>query len=116
MANAITLNSQLRDKEQFGGAFTDMWRVKATISDQDAVSAGDTASFSLTVSGVVLGDIVLGISVDEDLSDGTDQAVLTGIVSAANTVLVRVNADVGEFAADNLNGKVVKMFIGRPNW
>jgi len=116
MANSITLNSAKQGKQQFQGVFKNMWKIKATISDQDAVAINDTASFSLTVPGVALGDQVISISLNNDLSDGTDQAVVTGIVSAANTVLVRVHADVGEYAADDLNNSVVKILIGRPNW
>lgn len=101
---------------QFRAVADRVWSVKATISDQDAVAIGDTARFSLTVPGVALGDMVIGISVDEDLSDDTDQAILTGMVTAANTVVVQVAADAGEFAADTLNNKTVKMLIIRPTF
>lgn len=87
----------------------------ATISDQDAVAIGDTAEFSITVNGAALGDLVL-VAVDEDMSDGTDFATITAVVGAANTVDIRVNADAGEFAADTLNGKVVKGVVLRPAW
>lgn len=117
MANSITTNSTSRGQRQFQGNFTEVWTAKATITDQDAISASDTASFDITVKGVALGDMVLGISLTNDLSDGTDQAVVTGIVSAANTVTVRVHADVGtNYAADDLNNAVVKVIVGRPAW
>lgn len=116
MANAITLNSSVQGREQFTGAFSNMWKVKATITDQDAVAAGDTASFAITVPGVALGDVVLACAIDTDMSDGTDQGIIYGVVTAANTVNVRVNADVGEYAADDLNNAVVKLLIGRPAW
>lgn len=101
---------------QFRALADRVWTVKATITNQDAVAIGDTARFSLTVPGVAFGDMVIGISVDEDLSDGTDQAILSGMVTAANTVVVQVAADAGEFAASTLNNKVVKMLIIRPNF
>lgn len=116
MANTITLNSVNRDREQFAGMFTDVWKVKATVVDTDAVALTDTLALSLTVPGVVLGDMVLGISTTLDHSDGTDFAVVRAIVSAADTVQVLVTADVGEFAADALNAAVVKILVGRPNW
>lgn len=116
MANMIGTPTVVRQREQFTGMFTDMWTVKATISDQDAVAIGDTARFSLTVPGVALGDMVIGLSVDEDLSDGTDQAIVQGYVTAANTVVFQVAADAGEFAADTLNGKIVRMVVVRPKF
>lgn len=116
MANTITTNSTSRGQRQFQGNFTEVWTAKATITDQDSISAGDTVSFDVTVNGVALGDMVLGISVTNDLSDGTDQAVVTGVVTAANTVTVRVQADVGAYAADDLNNAVVKVIVGRPAW
>ena len=116
MANTATVSSQERAVHQFQGLFSEMWLVKASISDQDAVTATDTAEFSLTVNGVALGDMVLGVAINNDMSDGTDFATLTGIVTAANTVKLRVTADAGEYAADDLNGATVNMLIGRPNW
>ncbi len=116
MANTIATNSTNRGQRQFQGSFTEVWTAKATISDQDSISAGDTIGFDITVPGVALGDMVLGISLTNDLSDGTDQAVVTGVVTAANTVTVRVQADVGAYAADDLNSAVVKVIVGRPAW
>ena len=116
MANSITRNSYKRGTEQFGGAFKDMWTVKATISDQDAISATDTISFAITVPGVALGDQVIGFGITNDLSDGTDQAIVRAHVTAAETVTVYVTADVGAYAADDLNNAVVKVLIGRPAW
>lgn len=114
MANAITTNVVTPGVGQMQGAVNEMWTVKATITDQDAVAIGDTASFAMTVPGVALGDIVLGVSVNTDLSDGTDQANVSAVVTAANTVTLRVNADAGEYAADDLNSSVVKVIVARP--
>jgi hypothetical protein len=100
---------------QWSSLFNVAITFSATISDQDSVSAGDTAAFALTVPGAALGDIVL-VGINNDMSDGTDQAVLYGVVSAADTVSVRVNADVGAYAADDLNGAVVKGVCLRPTW
>lgn len=116
MANTITLVSQKQGAEQFRGAFSDMWKVRATIDDTDAIALNDTLALSVTVSGLALGDIVLGGSVSLDLSDGTDQAVLTYAVTAANTLTLYLHADLGEFAADALNGAVVRCLVARPIW
>jgi len=116
MANTITVNTTNRNQSQFQGLFTDMWTVKATISDQDAVALNDSLEFDMTVLGVALGDAVIAHSCSVDMSDGTDQVAATYYVSAADTVTMQVQADVAEFAADSLNGGVVKILVGRPAW
>jgi hypothetical protein len=116
MANTVTVNSVERGTEQFQGAYTDMWKVKATCSDQDAVAINDTATITMTVPGVTLGDHVISGGISVDLSDGTDQCTITYEVTAANTLSMYVHADVGEFAADALNSGVIKVLIGRPSW
>jgi hypothetical protein len=116
MANTLTVNTVKRGEKQFQGLFNEMWTVKATVADQDAVSANDTAAFTMTVPGVALGDIVVAGGLNVDLSDGTDQAVVEFKVTAANTVTMYVHADVGEFAADDLNSAVAKLVVARPNW
>ena len=117
MANTITLVSSQRAREQFQGAFSgEMYRVRATIDDQDAVAATDSVLFPLTVTGLALGDIVVGFSLSVDQSDGTDNAVVQCYVSAANTLTVHVQADVAEFAADALNAAIVRALVVKPNW
>ena len=59
MANTVTVNSSVQNREQFQGLFNEMWVVTATVTDQDAVAIGDTLSISLTVPGVALGDMVI---------------------------------------------------------
>ena len=117
MANTITVSKQERGNKQFQGAFKEMWFVTGTIDDQDAVLANAIGEFDVTVDGVALGDMVIGISVNKDLDDGADQALFTAYVAAANTVTVQLHADDGtSFAADDLNTSVVKLAIGRPSW
>ncbi len=117
MANTITVSKTERGNKQFQGAFKEMWFVTGTIDDQDAVLANAVGEFDVTVDGVALGDMVIGISVNKDLDDGTDQALFTAYVAAANTVTVQLHADDGtSFAADDLNTSTVKIAIGRPSW
>jgi predicted RNA methylase len=52
---------------------------------------GAGATGSITVTGAALGDIVLGVSADEDLVD----MVVTAYVQAANTVEFRVQNESG---------------------
>jgi hypothetical protein len=117
MANTITVDRVERGTQQFQGAFSEMWAVTGTVTDQDAVAIGDTLSISMTVPGVALGDMVIGTSLTVDTVDGgSDGAIVYGQVQSANTVAFTIHADVGEFAADALNGGVIKMLIGRPAW
>ena len=116
MANTIGTPTYVDARGQFQGFFERMWAVKATITDQDAITATDTLSLSLTVPGVALGDVCVAWSITNDLSDGTDQAVMSCVVSAADTVAVRFTADVGQYAIDDLNNAVVRILIGRPTW
>lgn len=116
MANSITVNTTHRAVEQFQGLFTDMWTVRATISDQDAIALTTVTEFDCTVAGLALGDMVLGVSCTVDLNDGTNEAIMNAYVSAANTLTIQVMADEAEFAADALNTGVVRVLVGRPKW
>jgi hypothetical protein len=118
MANTLTSVKQTRGEFlQFQGAFSDVWTVEATVTDQDAVLANAIGEFDITVTGVAFGDMVLGISVTKDLDDGTDQALFTAHVAAADTVTVQLHADDGtSFAADDLNTTTVKFIVARPAW
>ena len=117
MANTITVDRIERGNKQFQGAFSEMWAVTASISDQDAVAITDTVAVNLTVPGVALGDMVIGTSLTVDHFDaGGDGAVIRAEVGSANTVQFIITADAAEFAADSLNGATVKILIGRPAW
>ena len=116
MANTITVSTVKRGNHQFQGAFKEMWLVDGSVTDSDAVAATAIGEFDITVPGVALGDMVLGMAFGADFDDGTDQASPTAYVAAANTVTVQWSADDAEFAADALNGASFKMIIGRPSW
>ena len=117
MANTVVVNSVAANRGQFQGLFNEMWQVTATVSDTDAVAVNDTVSISMTVPGVVLGDMVIGTSLTLDTFDGgADGAIIYGEVTSANTVSLVIHADVGEFAADAVNNAVIKMLVARPNW
>jgi len=117
MANTITVDRVERGNKQFQGAFSDMWAVTGSISDQEAVAINDTLSVNMTVPGVVLGDMVIGTSLTVDTFDGEgDGAVVRCEIGSANTLLFIITADKAEFAADALNGATIKDLIGRPAW
>lgn len=118
MANSIAVNTIQDDQQrQFQGLFTKMWAVKGTITWDAAVAINDTGAYTFTVPGVALGDHVISFSVTMDWADSApDYAVLNVAVTAANTCTLYVHADVAEFANDALNGAILRVLIGRPNW
>lgn len=116
MANSAGTPTIVQARTQFQGAFDNMWTVKATITDSDAITATDTMRIALTVPGVALGDMVIGRSITNDLSDGTDQCIFDAYVTAANTVNLQFTADVGAYADNDLTNAVVRLLIVRPTW
>ena len=106
---AVTVN---RGTKQFQGAFSEMWFVKDTACDfgNAATGSGTFASLDITVPGVALGDIVMGIAVGVDTVD----AVIGGAVTAANTVtLTLLNNSAG---AIDLASTTCRFVVGRPSW
>jgi hypothetical protein len=106
MAAASAVVSR-RGNDQFRGLFTDTWDVSCTL-DSGAVSAGATDTDTVTVPGVALGDMVIGMSV------GVSEAGLVrrAYVSAANTVtIVTYNPTAGSV---NLASTNLQMVICRP--
>jgi hypothetical protein len=82
MAAATAVVSR-RGNDQFRGLFTDTWDVSCTLNSA-SVATTATATDTVTVSGVALGDMVLGMAI------GVDEAGLVrrAYVSAANTVTI----------------------------
>ena len=69
--------------KQLQGAFRELWVVKETVNFGNAATGSGTfASVDVTVPGVALGDMVMGVSMGVDTVDG----VVWGAVTAANTV------------------------------
>jgi hypothetical protein len=105
MAAATAVVSR-RGNDQFRGLFTDTWDVSCTL-DSASVGTGATATDTVTVAGVVLGDMVLGMSV------GVSEAGLVrrAYISAANTVtIVTYNPTAGSV---DLGGTTLQLIIGR---
>lgn len=106
---AITVH---RGIKQFQGVFSEMWLVKESALNfaNAATGSGTFASLDLTVPGVALGDIVMGISVGVDTVD----AVIGGAVTAANIVtLTLMNNSAGAIDLASTAGKFI---VGRPTW
>lgn len=101
-----------RGTKQFQGVFSELWLVKESALDfaNAATGSGTFASLDITVPGVALGDIVLGISVGVDTID----AVIGGAVTAANVVtLTLLNNSAGAIDLASTTGKFI---VGRPVW
>lgn len=97
--------------KQLQGVFNELWLVTETVDFANAATGSGTfASSDVTVPGVALGDILMGVSVGVDTVD----AVIGGAVTAANTVtLTLLNNSAG---AINLASTTVKFIVGRPSW
>jgi hypothetical protein len=106
MATASAVVSR-RGNDQFRGLFSDTWAVTCTLNAGSLVDgAGETDD--VTVSGVALGDMVIGASLGVDLVGIT----VTGYVSAANTVKFRIQNESGstvDLASATMKIVVVRM-------
>lgn len=105
MAAASAITSR-RGNDQFRGLFTDTWDVTCTL-DAASVGTGATATDTVAVPGVALGDMVLGFS------HGVSEAGLVkrAYVSAANVVtIVTYNPTAGSV---DLASTTLNLVIGR---
>lgn len=101
-----------RGTKQFQGIFSELWLVSENALNfaNAATGSGTFASVDITVPGVALGDIVLGISVGVDTVD----AVIGGAVTAANVVtLTLLNNSAGAIDLASTTGRFI---VGRPAW
>ncbi len=89
MATATAVTTR-RGTDQFRGLFSDTWSVKATL-DAGSLADGAGETDDVTVTGVAIGDMVIGASLGVDLVGLT----VTGYVSAANTVKFRIQNESG---------------------
>ena len=105
MAAATAITAR-QGNDQFRGVFSDTWEVVCTL---DTASVADQAAATDTVAvpGVVLGDMVIG------LSAGVSEAGLVrrAYVSAAGTVTISSTNTTG--AAVKLASTTVKLVIAR---
>ena len=106
MAAATAVTSR-RGNDQFRGLFTDTWDVSCTL-DSGSVSNGATDTDTVTVPGVALGDMVIGMSITVSEAG----LVRRAYVSAANTVtIVTYNPTAG---AINLASTNLQLIVARP--
>ena len=106
MAAATAVVSR-RGNDQFRGLFTDTWDVSCTL-DTASIATTATTTDTVTVAGVALGDMVIGMSI------GVSEAGLMrrAYVSAANTVtIVSINPTGSSI---NLDSTTLQLMIARP--
>lgn len=119
MANTMAVSRVEQGSKMFQGLFREMWAVTGTVSDQDAIADDVSVELTLTVPGVALGDMVLGISFGKSQADANASITADAFVSAANTVILKItniDATTDAYDADTLNDGGFKMLIGRPSW
>lgn len=105
MASATSVSSR-RGTDQFRGMFSDTWVVTATLDAGSLVDgAGETDT--VTVPGVALGDMVLGVS----FAVSEAGMSVTAYVSAADTVSIRVQNE--STATVDLASCKIRLVVGR---
>lgn len=107
-ATAVTVNAP--GKAQFASLFDAIFTVSATL-DAGSLADGAGESDTVAVPGVALGDMVLGISLNVDVVGMT----ITGYVSAADVVTIRIQNESGAGPVD-LASKTLKVIVGRPSF
>ena len=105
MAAATAITSR-RGTDQFRGLFTDTWAVACTL-DSASVADQAAATDTVTVPGVALGDMVIGMSASVNEAG----VVRRAYVSAANTVTIATTNTTG--AAVDLGSATIDLVIGR---
>ena len=101
-----------RNREQFQGLYSDVWTVTDTALNfgNAAVGSGTFASVDITVPGVALGDMVIGVAVGVDTVD----TGIVGAVTAANTVTLTImNNSAGAVDLASTTGRFI---VVRPSW
>ncbi len=106
---AATAVTSYRGTQQFRGIFSEMWAVKATWDPASAAAGAQTTSDTITVPGVALGDMVIGLSFDKEVAASP---IIRARVTAANTVVLAIISGTG-VTADMASG-TLKLVIGRP--
>lgn len=94
---------------QFQGAFSDTWTIKDTFNF-GSIADGNEEVTAVTVSGVALGDMVLGAAASVDVAD----LDLTANVTATDEVTFQLNNNTG--GAIDLATAEYTALVGRPNW
>lgn len=110
MAAATSVRAE-RGSKMFQGAFSEMFFATATWDPASAAAGAQTTSDTITVPGVRLGDMVLGISLTTEVAASP---IIRGRVTGANEVTLAIISGTG-VTADMASG-TLKIIVGRPAW
>jgi hypothetical protein len=102
-ASAVTVRA---GNDQFRGLFSDTWLVTATL-DAGSLIDGAGETDDVTIPGVALGDMVIGASLGVNLVG----LIVTGYVSAADTVNFRIQNESGTTV--NLASSTLRIVVAR---
>lgn len=102
-----------RHRQQFGTLWSDMFQISITGADPANVGAGAEDTQTYTVTGLALGDVVLGVSLSVDQTVDGD---ISAYVSAANTLTIRISNLNGASGLNYAASTTIKVLVGRPAW
>ena len=102
-----------RHRQQFGTLWSDMFQISITGANPASVAAGAEDTQTYTVTGLALGDVVLGVSLSVDQTVDGD---ISAYVSAANTLTIRISNLNGASGLDYAASTTIKVLVGRPAW
>jgi len=102
-ASSVTVRA---GNDQFRGLFSDTWLVTATL-DAGSLIDGAGETDDVTIPGVALGDMVIGASLGVNLVG----LIVTGYVSAADTVNFRIQNESGTTV--NLASSTLRIVVAR---
>ena len=110
---AGTATVSQRGRQQYQGLWTDFFAVKITGSDPASIAAAGEDTQTYTVTGLALGDMVVGWSYNLDLTvDGNVEIY----VSAANTLTIRISNLNAAGALNYGSTGTWYILVGRPGW
>lgn len=113
---AVTVAAVSTTEEQiFNTLFGTSYTVTATLDQTSVIAAAAELVVDCAATGVVLGDMIIGMSLNKDISDGVDIVNLTAHVTAAGVITVVASNPSTELAANTLTG-TIKFLVGRPTW
>jgi len=98
-----------RGRKQLGGLFSEMWLVKATWDPAAAAAGAQTTADTITVPGVAVGDMVVGLSFSGEVAASP---IIRARVTAADTVVLAIISGTG-VTGDMASG-TLRLVIGRP--
>lgn len=108
---AGTATTVLSHRQQFQGLFTTMFAISITGTNPASVAAGAEDTQTYTITGLALGDVVLGVSMSVDQ---TVDCNLNVYVSAANTLTIRISNLNAASGLDFAAATTFKVLVGRP--